>query len=226
MEVVIASERARSTPSRLLVASSTSAASLAVVVAALILIGRWAAGAIDGRSMGGGIAVAAAGIVLASAVAVTVRPGIVRWRHRRASDRAGWAPIRETNASKDDGVRHAPIAPAAAAPPWPDAKLVQRIERYERQEQDGPPVETAIGRVVVRFPAGMRSAVAHVGFCPPFPTTPRVAVSTDCDGLEVDVAAVELLPWGMRIECRLEGPAEEPIDVEVDLVAEPGEHQS
>lgn len=112
---------------------------------------------------------------------------------------------------------------AASTSRWPEARLVQRIERYERRGSDGAIAEAAVGRVVVRFPAGSRAAVAHVGFCPPFAATPRVAVSNECDGAEVEVAAPEVLPWGVRIECRLEEPSEEPLDVDVEIVAEPVE---
>jgi len=33
------------------------------------------------------------------------------------------------------------------------------------------------------------------------------------------VTAAEVLPWGVRIECRLSEPAEEPLEIPVDLLA-------
>jgi hypothetical protein len=36
----------------------------------------------------------------------------------------------------------------------------------------------------------------------------------------VVVSAAEVLPWGVRVECRLAEPAEEPVEIPVDLVAE------
>jgi len=58
-----------------------------------------------------------------------------------------------------------------------------------------------------------------VGFCPAFPVTPLVQVSTEYDGVEAVVTAAEVLPWGVRIECRLSEPADEPLEIPVDLVA-------
>lgn len=64
-----------------------------------------------------------------------------------------------------------------------------------------------------------RTAHAHVGFCPPFAETPVVTVTTDYDGVEATITAAEVLPWGVRIECRLEEPAEEPFEIPVDVLA-------
>ena len=60
-------------------------------------------------------------------------------------------------------------------------------------------------------------ATGHVGFCPAFPVIPDVTVSTDYDALEVAVTAAEVLPWGVRVECRVEDPADEPVIIPVDI---------
>jgi len=44
-------------------------------------------------------------------------------------------------------------------------------------------------------------------------------VTTDCDFVEADLTAAEILPWGVRVECRLSEPAEETLEIPVDLVA-------
>jgi hypothetical protein len=129
------------------------------------------------------------------------------------------------------GRRFAGLRPAAAAVPlaveatdtsaataiaaaW-DAGMQQRFERCTLA--DG--VECVRGRVRVTVPAGSRLGVAHVGFCPPLQTTPAVEATTDYDGVEAVVSAAEVLPWGVRVECRLDEPAEEVTDIPVDLVA-------
>ncbi|NDC63269.1 MAG: hypothetical protein EBZ59_04615 [Planctomycetia bacterium] len=71
--------------------------------------------------------------------------------------------------------------------------------------------------MLLTLPAGSRTAHAHVGFCPPFAETPAVQVSTDHDGLEAVVSATEVLPWGLRVECRLDDPADETVELPVDL---------
>jgi hypothetical protein len=75
------------------------------------------------------------------------------------------------------------------------------------------------GRLHVTVAAGARSGAGHVGFCPPLPSAPTVQVSTDYDAVEAIVTAAEVLPWGVRVECRLDEPTEEPLDIPVDLAA-------
>jgi hypothetical protein len=48
---------------------------------------------------------------------------------------------------------------------------------------------------------------------------PEVRVATPYDGVEATVAAAEVVPWGVRVECRLAEPAEEPIEIPVDVLA-------
>jgi len=92
----------------------------------------------------------------------------------------------------------------------------QRFARYELP--DGG--DAVRGRITITVPAGAKSAHGHVGFCPAFGETPRVSVTTDYDGVEATVLAAEVLPWGVRIECRLAEPAEEPLEIPVDLAAD------
>ena len=93
--------------------------------------------------------------------------------------------------------------------------LLQRFERLALP--DGG--ECVRGRLCVVVPEGSRSGSAHVGFCPPLAAVPTIDVSTDYDGVEAVVSAAEVLPWGVRIECRLDEPAEETIEIPVDILA-------
>lgn len=79
--------------------------------------------------------------------------------------------------------------------------------------------ESIRGTVVVSFRTGDRLAVAHIGFCPPLEETPAVQLTTAYDELDAVVGAAEILPWGVRVECRLEEAAEDPFDIPVDFVA-------
>jgi hypothetical protein len=75
------------------------------------------------------------------------------------------------------------------------------------------------GRLSVVVSEGSRLGYAHVGFCPPLASQPTIDVSTDYDGVEAVVSAAEVLPWGARIECRLDEPAEETVEIPVDILA-------
>lgn len=97
----------------------------------------------------------------------------------------------------------------------PAGNLVQRFER--RALPDGG--ECVYGRLCVVVPEGSRTGYAHVGFCPPLASQPTVDVTTDYDGVEAVVSAAEVLPWGARIECRLDEPAEETVEIPVDILA-------
>lgn len=96
--------------------------------------------------------------------------------------------------------------------------LRQRLERFERP--DG--TDTLRGTLVVSVARGARAGHGHVGFCPSFAALPTVAVSTRYDGPDATVTAAEVLPWGVRIECRLADAAEEPLEIPVTLVARLG----
>jgi len=109
-----------------------------------------------------------------------------------------------------------PIPAVATAAPAAGS-VTQRFER--RVQPDGS--ECVYGRVCVAVPEGARTGWAHVGFCPPLAALPMVDVTTDYDGVEAVVSAAEVLPWGVRIECRLDEPADEAIEIPVDFLARP-----
>ncbi len=110
----------------------------------------------------------------------------------------------------------ADLATAVSVPLRPPAlagQLVQWQERYllaDGQEQ-------LRGQLVVTLAADSRLATGHIGFCPALPAVPDVSVTTDYDALEVVVDAAEVLPWGIRVECRVEDPADEPVAIPIDL---------
>ncbi|MFM8703463.1 MAG: hypothetical protein ACKOHG_06275 [Planctomycetia bacterium] len=133
----------------------------------------------------------------------------------------------------------APIMPPSATmPPTPAAFPTPRLQADDRLETTGPPphpagsllqrferlalpggAEHVRGRLSVVVAAGTRTGYAHVGFCPPLAALPAVEVTTEYDGVEAVVSAAEVLPWGVRVECRLDEPAEETIEIPVDIQA-------
>jgi len=108
------------------------------------------------------------------------------------------------------------VAVPMAVPSRPPAGNL--LQRFERIVLPGG-AECVRGRLCVAVPKGARSGYGHVGFCPPLASQPAVDVTTDYDGVEAVVSAAEVLPWGVRIECRLDEPAEETIEIPVDIFA-------
>jgi len=104
--------------------------------------------------------------------------------------------------------------PPTARPTESHGHLIQRFERYEL---DG--IDCLRGMLALTVPQGARSAHSHVGFCPSFRQVPTIEATTAYDGVEAVVTAAEVVPWGVRIECRLDEPAEEPVEIPVDVVA-------
>jgi hypothetical protein len=145
---------------------------------------------------------------------------------RRLGDDARTRPAAPGSDRPGERDRGSPLPPEPAdstarqtwATDWPAALpegCRQRLERYET-----PAGEDCIrGQMMLSVAAGSRTGHAHVGFCPAFATLPVVEVTTDCDFVEAEVTAAEVLPWGVRVECRLSEPAEEPLEIPVTIRA-------
>lgn len=153
----------------------------------------------------------AALIALGGAAGAASAPWIRSRRH-------GAAPARRPSIKRRPDASPEPIG--AATPPQAGdttpGRMLQQFTRFVRP--DGG--ECVRGRLSLTVPAGVRVAAGHVGFCPPFPRSPVVEVGTDYDAVEAVVAATEVLPWGVRIECRLDEPAEDDFDIPIDVTAE------
>ena len=110
--------------------------------------------------------------------------------------------------------------PFSAFVPASDAqapgRLVQRLERYQGHHAG---TDTLRGTVNLFMAAGARTAHGHIGFCPPFSQIPAVEVTTAYEAVEAVVSAAEILPWGVRVECRLDAPADEAFEIPVDIQA-------
>jgi hypothetical protein len=128
-------------------------------------------------------------------------PQLPRWR--QLTQRARTPRPNVTHTSNTETFR----------PPALPGQLMQWQERYLLA--DGR--EQLRGQLVLTLAAESRLATGHVGFCPALPLIPDVVVTTDYDALEVVVDAAEVLPWGIRVECRVEDPADEPVVIPVDI---------
>jgi hypothetical protein len=169
------------------------------------------------------IALAALGIAVVAAIRGPAADVISSWlTHGQLSMRHGRAALAPAIESPSRPLSIAPPPLLTAHEPDLTAALAgSLLQRYERVAlPDG--TECVRGRLCLVVPQGARTGSAHFGFCPPLPAVPTVNVTTDYDGVEAVVSAAEVLPWGVRIECRLDEPAEEPIEIPVDILAKTG----
>ena len=164
--------------------------------------------------LGGGLATVLGLVALATGVAVAIRPllppalDLGRWPRLPAMEPIGptVGPVVEPPEPAGDSADDRPGPPVAG--------LRQRVERFVTAAGQ----DCLRGHLLVPVAAGSRLGHAHVGFCPPFAVTPAVEVTSDCDFVETDLSAAEILPWGVRVECRLSEQADEPLEVPVDIV--------
>ncbi len=149
-----------------------------------------------------GVAAAVLSLVPPQTVAHLKHTGWRTWRHSGELPTPPGHPAMPAAATLEDHAHQS------------EGFLQQQVRR-----QTAAGGESIRGTVVVSFRTGDRLAVAHVGFCPPLQETPAVRLSTAYDEPDAVVTPGEILPWGIRVECRLDEAAEEPFDIPVDFIA-------
>jgi hypothetical protein len=113
-------------------------------------------------------------------------------------------PGEGTSATLDDGY--------AAASNEVDESATQSLLR--RREPDGG--ETIEGWVRVPFESGQRHANAHLALCPALAATPA-CYAEPSDGPPCRVKVGQVLPYGVRLEIKLDETAQEPCVVLVEF---------
>jgi hypothetical protein len=122
--------------------------------------------------------------------------------------------VRNVLPVRPDG-RFAKKVPHTSSFPVPDDEVTQQLTRS--QSADG--VETLSGWLRVGLGPGQRSANVHVAFCPPFGRTPTLEV-TQSAGPPSRIKTVQLLPFGARIDLKLNQAGDEPTSVLLQFSAE------
>lgn len=125
-------------------------------------------------------------------------------------------PIQEAPPSGPESLANAIAATENMSAAVVPGVLQQRFERYVLPDER---MECIRGTLHLAVVSGSRLVTGHVGFCPPFHHLPQVEVGTRCEEVEATIVAAEVLPWGARIECRLDEPADETILIPVDVFA-------
>jgi hypothetical protein len=80
-------------------------------------------------------------------------------------------------------------------------------------------VEQIDGTAEARFAAGQKHCTLHVAFCPPFGARPTVELAAG-SGLDAQVKAAAVYPYGVRIDVRRSGDAAEPGQCRVEFRAQ------
>jgi len=99
----------------------------------------------------------------------------------------------------------------------PSEEVLQQLTRS--QAPDGS--EQLAGWLRIAFAAGQRTGNVHVAFCPPFVRTPELAVE-QIDGPEARVKTAQLLPYGVRLDLKLNAAGEQPASVLLQFSARAG----
>jgi len=105
-------------------------------------------------------------------------------------------------------------AGAAQSPNHHD--IVQQLFRV--REDQGQ--EVIYGTLRADFQAGQRTAVIHVGFCPPLEYLPEIEAES-LPGQTTRIKVVQALPHGVRLDVRLSTAAEESCQAWIDMAARP-----
>lgn len=102
-----------------------------------------------------------------------------------------------------------------------DSRLQEGIvqQLYRVRNEDGS--ELIYGTLRADFQAGQRTAVLHVGFCPPLPYLPEVEAEA-LPGSEARLKVVQALSHGARLNVRLASTPVEDCHVWIDMAATPG----
>jgi len=105
--------------------------------------------------------------------------------------------------AREDGADHA-------------EQILQRLFRV--RDESGQ--EVVYGTVRADFEAGQRTAVVHVGFCPPLSHIPEIEAES-FPGTPSRIKIVQALAHGTRMDVRLPTPAENDRHIWIDLAATP-----
>ena len=132
------------------------------------------------------------------------------WRQNFFDAGEPWAP----SSDKEDELQTSPTLTITESPGHDN--IVQQL--YRLQDEHG--LEVIYGTVRANFVTGQRTAVVHIGFCPPLTYLPEIEAEA-LPGSLAETKVVQALAHGARLDVRLPAPA--PIDCQVwiDLAARP-----
>jgi hypothetical protein len=176
-----------------------------------------------------GLAVLPTVVSLAAAAALSLRESspwglAALWAIVAAEEAASWrAVLRQPR-------RHRVAFPAVAAPrPLQIAPVSDESDADVADAVDDPNVSQSVTRrrdergaevmegwVRAEFAAAQRHATVHVAICPPLERVPQCFAELG-DGPPGDVKIAQVLPWGVRLEIKLDEPTQHPTTSQVEF---------
>jgi hypothetical protein len=99
-----------------------------------------------------------------------------------------------------------------------DDELPQQVSQQVRRGRTENGLDCCYGWARCVFDPGRRTETVHVSFCPPFLATPQMEVHPR-DGASAQIRTAQLLPYGCRLEIRLDQVHEQRVELIVEFAA-------
>ncbi len=145
------------------------------------------------------------------------------WRQNFFDAGEPWAPF----SGEDEFDLPMSPTPAIANAPQPDNSELKNIVQQLFRLQDEQHHEVIYGTVRADFVAGQRTAVVHVGFCPPLTYLPEIEAEalpgSRLQGSLAKIKVVQALAHGTRLDIRLPVSATTDGQLWIDMAARPKE---
>jgi hypothetical protein len=152
---------------------------------------------------------------------VTTAEEVWSWRHWRrirgtnTAERVGTPRRRSAHVKRGVGESQTSMRAAAGAPPSPSGDVIQRLTRT----CSAAGIERIEGWLKAVAAPGERTLNLHAAFCPPFERIPQFTV-IQSSGPTGRVRAVQLLPYGVRLELKLNEPSGDKAAIVIEFAAE------
>ncbi len=148
------------------------------------------------------------------------------WRQNFFDAGEPWAPSNYDEASLTvPPTRTIPTRAVVDAPKQDYSELQNIVQQLYRLQNDQG-LDVIYGTVRADFVAGQRTAVVHVGFCPPLAYLPEIEAEalpgTPLQGSMAKIKVVQALAHGTRLDIRLPAAAAADCQLWIDMAARPG----
>ena len=140
-----------------------------------------------------------------------------RARNRHRAPAATSCPVNEASASQTDSrdaMETAAVLPRIGDDQYPPEHVSQQLVR----SCDASGYDTVQARLRGALAPGQRALSLHVAFCPPLESTPQVELR-QLDGAAAQIKVGQVLPYGVRVDVRLQHFSEDTEVVLIELLA-------
>lgn len=143
------------------------------------------------------------------------------WRQNFFDAGEPWVPHEPwmLHENEEQNLLVSPTLATASTPQRRDPKQSDIVQQIYRM-QDEHDHEVIYGTLRADFVAGQRTAVVHVGFCPPLTYLPEIEAEA-LPGSQAKIKVVQALAHGTRLDVRLPAAATSDSQLWIDLAARP-----